>query len=303
MLATALPSVSSKRRRPIGRWVILCMHSRSETRLMVSRRTDVGGKLDSKHPTGWPGGSRRPANWTIQSYVDQWNQYVTVISQKLTGVDAIRLFQGCAFEAPRHLGNRTYWNVQNAELDGMGPDKAITVSDHEVGLISTNLESAADRPASTWGPTATTRELALLLRQPCLTARTCCHVSGTMTTWATRRLTRASSTLSARPTPSRARGHSTSRMLWPPPSGPLTTLCTCRRSRCRACTFIWVPATATRPGSPSSTTTRPLTSSPCTTAIYSTRRSSPVAVSRPRFWSTRQTSAPMPSTSRAPLNP
>lgn len=44
----------------------------------------------------------------------------------------MRLFQGAAFEAPRHVGNRTYWNVQNAELDGMHSNKAKTISDHEV---------------------------------------------------------------------------------------------------------------------------------------------------------------------------
>jgi hypothetical protein len=138
MSATALLSVSLKRKRLIQRWVILCMRSRLETRLMVSRRLDMDGERNSKqYPTGWPGGSRRSSNWTIQSYVEQWNQYATAISQNLTGMDAMQLFQGCAFEAPRHVGNRTYWNVQNAELDGMGPDKAKTVSDHEAGLIST----------------------------------------------------------------------------------------------------------------------------------------------------------------------
>ncbi len=67
-----------------------------------------------------------------RSYVTQWNQYAEAISQNLTGADAMKLFQGCAFEAPRHVGNRTYWNVENAILDGMGPEKAKTVSDHDV---------------------------------------------------------------------------------------------------------------------------------------------------------------------------
>ncbi|KAI0187813.1 hypothetical protein EV127DRAFT_368742 [Xylaria flabelliformis] len=87
---------------------------------------EIGNEVD-----GWPGGQRRPENWTIQSYVTQWNQYATAISQNLTGTDAARLFQGCAFEAPRHLENRTRWNIQNAELDGMRSDKAKTISDHE----------------------------------------------------------------------------------------------------------------------------------------------------------------------------
>lgn len=48
-------------------------------------------------------------------------------------MDSTKLFQGCAFEAPRQVGdNRTAWNVQNAELDGMYSNKAKTVSDHEV---------------------------------------------------------------------------------------------------------------------------------------------------------------------------
>ena len=64
--------------------------------------------------------------------MNQWNEFASAISRNLTGKDATRLFQGCAFEAPRHLDERTDWNVENAELDGMGPDKTKTVSDHEV---------------------------------------------------------------------------------------------------------------------------------------------------------------------------
>jgi hypothetical protein len=97
----------------------------------------ISYEVDTKHHMGWPGGARRPANWTIQSYVNQWNQYATSISQNLTGVDAMKLFQGCAFEAPRQVGNITFWNVENAELDGMRPNKAKTVSDHDVSLLST----------------------------------------------------------------------------------------------------------------------------------------------------------------------
>ncbi|PMD16271.1 glycoside hydrolase family 79 protein [Hyaloscypha hepaticicola] len=80
---------------------------------------------------GWPGTERRLANWTLQDYVTQWNQYATAISQNLTSMDSVRLFQGCAFEAPRDIVTRTSWNVQNAELDGMSRNKAKTVSDHE----------------------------------------------------------------------------------------------------------------------------------------------------------------------------
>ncbi len=86
----------------------------------------------AKYPPGWPGTERRLANWSLQDYVNQWNQYATAISQNLTSVDSVRLFQGCAFTAPRDIGSRTFWNVENAELDGMLPNKAKTVSDHEV---------------------------------------------------------------------------------------------------------------------------------------------------------------------------
>ncbi|KAI0406616.1 hypothetical protein F4802DRAFT_606064 [Xylaria palmicola] len=87
---------------------------------------EIGNEVD-----GWAGGKRRDADWTIDAYVEQWNQYATAISQNLTGKDAARLFQGCAFQAPRHLENRTRWNVENAVLDGMRSDKAKTIADHE----------------------------------------------------------------------------------------------------------------------------------------------------------------------------
>jgi hypothetical protein len=47
------------------------------------------------------------------------------------------LFQGCAFEAPRHLGNNAtpYWNVENALKFGMASTgRAKTVADHDVRL-------------------------------------------------------------------------------------------------------------------------------------------------------------------------
>lgn len=131
MSAMALTSVCLKRMLLIRHWAILCMHLRSEMKLTVSP-SHLIPIWQAKHSLGWPGGQRRPSTYTIQSYATQWNQYATAISQNLTGVDAMRLFQGCAFEAPRHYGNITYWNVQNAELDGMHSDKAKTVSDHEV---------------------------------------------------------------------------------------------------------------------------------------------------------------------------
>ncbi|KUJ14858.1 uncharacterized protein LY89DRAFT_720313 [Mollisia scopiformis] len=107
---------------------------------------EIGNEVD-----GWPGGSRRPSNWTIQSYVTQWNQYATAISYNLTGEGAMRLFQGCAFEAPRHIGNRTFWNVQNAELDGMRSNMAKTVSDHEASpTIETTLFNRTNMLSRVW---------------------------------------------------------------------------------------------------------------------------------------------------------
>lgn len=129
----ALLNACSKHMLLIRHWEILCMHTRLEMRLTVSNLPpDMMCEPNTKHRLGWAGGSRRPAYWTIQSYVTQWNQYATAISQNLTSVDAMPLFQGAAFEAPRRVGNRTYWNVQNANLDGMRSNKAKTVSDHEV---------------------------------------------------------------------------------------------------------------------------------------------------------------------------
>ncbi|XRM45814.1 hypothetical protein ABZX51_008888 [Aspergillus tubingensis] len=87
---------------------------------------EIGNEVDS-----WGNGKHRDGNWTVQRYMNQWNEFASAISRNLTGKDATRLFQGCAFEAPRHLDERTDWNVENAELDGMGPDKTKTVSDHE----------------------------------------------------------------------------------------------------------------------------------------------------------------------------
>ena len=108
---------------------------------------EVDGKLTIAHLAdiafniilGWPGGSRRPANWTVQSYVDQWLQYAQAIGDDAIGESTDQslepLFQGCAFEAPRNLANSstTVWNVANAVRDGMATTGRLkTVADHEV---------------------------------------------------------------------------------------------------------------------------------------------------------------------------
>ncbi|KAI1431874.1 hypothetical protein GGR50DRAFT_35531 [Xylaria sp. CBS 124048] len=89
---------------------------------------EIGNEVD-----GWPGSSRRPATWTVQDYVAQWNQYATAISRNITGIYAMRVFQGCAFGAPRKIAE-TAWNVHTAEVHGMGPEKAKTASDHNVSV-------------------------------------------------------------------------------------------------------------------------------------------------------------------------
>lgn len=86
----------------------------------------------SRASTGWPGGARRPANWTIDAYVAQWAQYAQAV-QVAIGTSK-PFFQGCAFEAPRYLGsNETpFWNVENAEVFGMNKTLALSVADHDV---------------------------------------------------------------------------------------------------------------------------------------------------------------------------
>ncbi|KAH8801732.1 hypothetical protein F5884DRAFT_889825 [Xylogone sp. PMI_703] len=93
---------------------------------------EIGNEVD-----GWPCGSRRPCNWTIESYVDQWLEFSSAIGKDVIGTSVDRriepLFQGCAFEAPRRIGdNETYWNVENAIKFGIASTgKAKTVSDHD----------------------------------------------------------------------------------------------------------------------------------------------------------------------------
>lgn len=108
-------------------------------------------------PLGWAGGKRRPANWTIQDYVDEWNEYAKAISKNLTGSDSLQIFQGCAFEAPRHLDSSEDWNVANAEADGMRSNMAKAVADHEVSRPVHTVSSFLLTSYSTWEPTATTQ--------------------------------------------------------------------------------------------------------------------------------------------------
>jgi hypothetical protein len=88
---------------------------------------------------GFPCGSRRPCNWTVASYVDQWLEFADAVGKEAIGSEVDEkiepLFQGCAFEAPRHLGyNETpFWNVENAIKYGIASTgKAKTVADHDV---------------------------------------------------------------------------------------------------------------------------------------------------------------------------
>ena len=90
--------------------------------------------------TGFPGG-RRPSNWTVQDYATQWKQYAAAIDEKLRPLSDSQecepLFQGGAFEAPRHLNNLSYFTVQTAEESGIASTgKVKTMADHDVGVSS-----------------------------------------------------------------------------------------------------------------------------------------------------------------------
>ena len=93
--------------------------------------------------SGWAGTSRRPANWTISSYVDQWTQYATAIRDSVNAqpdVNGASLhFQGCAFTAPRGDALRnssTTWSVANAVRLGLGKSGMLqTVADHDVRCV------------------------------------------------------------------------------------------------------------------------------------------------------------------------
>ena len=94
---------------------------------------EIGNEVD-----GFPGG-RRPANWTVQDYVNQWLQYADTISEEAIGPTldpkVEPLFQAGAFEAPRHLNNASYFTAQSVIEDGIAKTgKVKTVSDHDVGL-------------------------------------------------------------------------------------------------------------------------------------------------------------------------
>lgn len=86
--------------------------------------------------TGWAG-SRRPANWTVQSYVTQWLQYANAIGKYALGSNVDEkiepLYQAGAFEAPRKLGNVSYWNAESALRDGIAKNGNVkTISEHDV---------------------------------------------------------------------------------------------------------------------------------------------------------------------------
>ncbi|KAG6359218.1 hypothetical protein INS49_012739 [Diaporthe citri] len=95
---------------------------------------------------GWAGGSRRPANYTTKSYVDQWTEYSDAIGKDALGEDDAELqplFQGCAFTAPRDIepGNNSVWNVQSVLQLGMAESGRLkTVADHD--YMGANCEGA-----------------------------------------------------------------------------------------------------------------------------------------------------------------
>ncbi|KAH8650916.1 hypothetical protein BGZ60DRAFT_508900 [Tricladium varicosporioides] len=87
---------------------------------------EIGNEVD-----GWPGGSRRPANYTVQSYVDQWLMFAKAIGNA-TNTQGQPLFQAAAFEAPRHLGDTSLWNAESILRDGIAKTGLVkTISDHD----------------------------------------------------------------------------------------------------------------------------------------------------------------------------
>lgn len=123
------------------------MRSRSVTKLMVCFSeicltffTAWWNHKLSSQILGWPGGSRRPANYTTKSYVDQWTEYADAIGKDALGADDAELqplFQGCAFTAPRNIdpGNNSVWNVESVLQLGMAESGRLkTVADHDVSL-------------------------------------------------------------------------------------------------------------------------------------------------------------------------
>ncbi|KAJ7898511.1 hypothetical protein B0H13DRAFT_1623077 [Mycena leptocephala] len=87
---------------------------------------EIGNEVD-----GWTCTSRRPCNWTVETYVAQWQEYAAAIQEHLN--TSAPLIQGCVFEAPSHIGfNATpFWNVENAVRFGMNASVAKTLADHD----------------------------------------------------------------------------------------------------------------------------------------------------------------------------
>lgn len=96
--------------------------------------------MGGSHILAWPGSSRRPANYTTQSYVDQWTEFADAIGKDALGEDDAELqplFQGCAFTAPRKIdpGNTSIWNIESVLRLGMARSGRLkTVADHDVRL-------------------------------------------------------------------------------------------------------------------------------------------------------------------------
>ncbi|KAJ7835861.1 hypothetical protein B0H13DRAFT_2240055 [Mycena leptocephala] len=92
---------------------------------------EIGNEVD-----GWTCTSRRPCNWTVETYVAQWQEYAAAIQEHLN--TSAPLIQGCVFEAPSHIGfNATpFWNVENAVRFGMNASVAKTLADHDTNSIS-----------------------------------------------------------------------------------------------------------------------------------------------------------------------
>ncbi|PQE19985.1 beta-glucuronidase protein [Rutstroemia sp. NJR-2017a BVV2] len=94
---------------------------------------EIGNEVD-----GWPGSSRRPANWTVQAYVTQFLQYATAIDTSVLRSPRNQslqpLYQAGAFEAPRGVSNpnHTLWNAESILYDGIARTGVVkTIAEHD----------------------------------------------------------------------------------------------------------------------------------------------------------------------------
>ncbi|KAJ5960282.1 family 79 glycoside hydrolase [Penicillium vulpinum] len=73
----------------------------------------------------------RPCDWTIDSYVSQWNDYANAVQAAIGNYENI--FQGCVFTSLAGISYNTTpsWSVEDAVNAGMNSTKSKTIADHQ----------------------------------------------------------------------------------------------------------------------------------------------------------------------------